>query len=132
MESIRYPVWIGEVAELHRDANIVLETPTQRCNFAAELAGRVDDLLDSRDQRRERGDDDPALGIGENLLVGLSDDSLGRSRAFRFDVDAVRNEQPDAAPLKLFELGVVGYAAIDRCFVELEVSGMDDRVRPAS
>ena len=91
------------------------------------LLGRVDHLLDAGDQRGERGDDDPPSACREDLLVGFADDPLGWRRACRLDVDAVRNQQADAALPKLVELGVVGFAAVDRGFVELEVAGVDDQ-----
>src|SRR4030095_15618205 len=103
----------------------LFETTTEGGDVAAVAGGDVDHLLDAGGEGGGGGDDDAALGLLEKLLVGLADDALGGSPAGGFDVDAVGDEEANAAVAEAGDLVVVGFAAVDRCLVEFEVAGVN-------
>ena len=57
---------------------------------SAVSAGSVDNLLNTGDQRRKRGNDNSARRARKDFVVRLADNHFGRSRSCGLDMDAVR------------------------------------------
>ena len=89
--------------------------------------GRVEDLLDARDVAGEGRDDDPALERLHDLAEGLADRPLGRRVAGVLGPCRVRQQAEHALGAEPGQDREVGQLAVDRCVVELEVAGVDDR-----
>ena len=77
------------------------------------------------DARRERRDDELALGAGEDLLEGVFDVELRSGVAAPIDVRAVAEHRQHALGAQLREAVQVERLAAERRLIDLEVAGVD-------
>ncbi len=115
-----------EVAQVGRDAHVLLHRAADDRHLAVERRRGVEDLLDARDVAGERGHDDAALERLHDVAEGLADGPLGRRVARVLGARRVGQEAQDALLAELGQLVEVGQLAVDRRVVELEVAGVDD------
>ncbi len=89
--------------------------------------GGIGHLLDARDQRGKRADEDAAFGFAEDLREGGIDHAFRRGGAGLIGIGGVRHQRQHAAPAKFGQLGKIGRLAIDRRVIEFEIAGVDDQ-----
>ena len=103
-----------------------IERPTS-ATLRPLAVGRVDDLLDAVDVRREAGDDDAALAVREHAVQVRADERLALRDARAVDVRGVAAQQQQPVAAELGQPRHVGRRAADRRLVELVVAGEQDR-----
>ena len=114
-----------EVAALAGHLHVVHHAAAGDEDLPARHVGRVDDLLDARDQGREGCDDDAAFGAAQDLRQGLADHALRRCVARHFHVCRVGQEQNHALVSQLRQSRQVRQLPHHRRVVQLEVSRVD-------
>ena len=119
-------VWHVQVAHLPGYLHVVHHAPSDHGNLAAILHGRIYDLLHPRDQRGERSDHDPPVGLADLAAERLAYYLLRRSVAIHFGVGRVRAQEEDAFVRHLRESGEVGWPSVHRGVVDLEIASVDD------
>ncbi len=118
----------AQIAELAGEVDDVAQRAAEERDLAAEAHRLVDDLLDARHVRGERGDDDAARRAREDRRERLADDALGERVAGAFGVGAESEsmQSTPSSPTRAIAREVGG-PAVDRRLVELEVAGVEDR-----
>ena len=122
----QHPLRDVDVPEAAADVDVLAHRAADERDLAAVLLGRVHDLLDAVDVRREAGDDDPALAAGEHAVQVRADDRLGVRDARAVDVRRVAAQQQQALAAELGQPRHVRGRAADRRLVELVVAGEED------
>ena len=118
-----------EQTHLAGERDVVHHRPAEERDPAAGVDGRFADLLHAMQVRRERRDDEPAIGIvAERRPHGGAHRGLRRREAGTLGVRGVGEQQLHAAapPRDLADEGEVGLAAVDGREVELEVAAVQD------
>src|SRR6476469_9539907 len=113
-----------EVAELGGDAHVAHHRPADHGDLASGRLRGVEHLLHAVHVAAEAGDDDPSLGVPEDLVDGRCDLELGRREAGDVGVRRVGEEEVDALLAEAGEGTQVGEAAVERQLVHLEVAGV--------
>ena len=90
------PVRHLEDAEVAGDVDVLDHRAAGDGELAAVQVGDLDGLLHAVDVRGEAGDDDAALGLGEDLVERLADDGLGRRGALVLGVGGVAEQRQHA------------------------------------
>ena len=119
-----------EQAELTGHRDVVHHRSAEERDLAATTDRGVRDLLDAVQVRSEAGDDQAAIGVlAHERPHRVTHRRLRRGEARPFRVGRVGEQQPDATvhPRDLAEEREVRVPPVDRCEVELEVAGVDDR-----
>ncbi len=114
------------VVEVARDVQVLLHRAADHRDLAVDLGRHVDRLLHAVDVRGERGDQDAAGALRDDLTERLADDALGAREPGPLGVGRVAEQKIDAAVPELGELADVGAQPVDRRVVELPVSGVED------
>src|ERR1043166_2852605 len=115
-----------EIAELGRDLGVVDHAAAAQDEPPSGAPRDVGDLLDARDIRRKRRDEDLSMAALEDRLEIPPDLALGRRVAFALDVGRVGKQQQDAFLSVGGELLKVEVLAAHRRLVDLEVAGVND------
>ena len=87
-----------EVPELGRDLRVLLHRAPDDRDLAPERLGCVEDLLDARDVRGERGHDDPTVEPFHDVAEGFADRPLRRGVAGRLGSRRVGQEAAGRPP----------------------------------
>ena len=122
----QHPLRDVDVPEAAADVDVLAHRAADQRDLAAVLLGRVHDLLDAVDVRREAGDDDAALAAREHAVQVRADDRLALRDARAVDVRRVAAQQQQALAAELGQPRHVGRRAADRRLVELVVAGEED------
>ena len=115
-----------EIAQPLRDLGVVDHPAADERHSAVELRREVDDDLHPIDARREGGDDDLAVCVGEDLLEGIGYVDFGSRETAAVDVGAVGQQCQNTRRAELSQPVHVDALAVDRGLVDLEVAGVDD------
>ena len=111
-----------DVAERRADAHVLAHRAPDQRHLAIERRGRVDDLLDAVDVRREARDHDPSLAVREHLLQVRAHDRLRGREARAVDVRRVSAQQQHALAAELGQARDVRRRAVHGRLVELVVA----------
>ncbi len=115
-----------EVAELGGDGDVLLHRAAEQRHVTAAGSGQREHLLDAMDVRGERGQDDAPGGRVEALGQRRADLDLRARVTGSVDVRGVRAEHGHALLAELGEARGVGWLAVERARIELEVARVDD------
>ena len=96
-----------------------------KATWRSNCRGQVDEHLHAVEARGERGDDELALGAGEQLLEGVLDVGLRAGEAAAIDVGAVDNSASTPSAPSCAKRGRSNGLAVERGVVDLEVAGVD-------
>ena len=116
-----------QVAEVAGDLGDVDHRAAGDHDLAAVGHRGVAHLLHAMHVARERRDDDPLLGGGEDRAQRGADLGLRRRVPRMLGAGGVAHEQRDALLGRARESGVVGHPPVDGRLVELEVAGVEHR-----
>ena len=109
------------------DLDILLHRSTDHGNLAMELSSGIQHLLDSRDVRSERRNDDSTRRAADDPLERLSNHLLARRVAGSLGTRAVGDQRQHPLCAELRQQSEVRCLAVGRGLVELEVAGVDHR-----
>ncbi len=116
-----------EIAEVGRDADVLLHRAADDDHLAAERPGCIEDLLDARDVAGEGGDDDPSVQPLHDAPERLANGALGRRVAGALGAGRIGQQAEHSLAAELGQGVDVGHLAVNRRVVELEVAGVDDQ-----
>ncbi len=111
-----------QVAKISRCAYVVFQTPADNRDLSATQGRNFNYLLDTGNKRGECRYYYSALSRSENAFECLTNYSLGWCVAGRLDVDTVRQEHQYVLFAQLSQPSIIGWVAIHRCLIDLEVS----------
>ena len=115
-----------DVAQVFGDLRGVVHGAADEGDFAAVLVGEFDRELDAVDGRREAGDEQPALGVGEDFIELAADGALAGGVSLALDVGGIL-KQREHALFAVFGEGVqVEEFVVGGRGVDFEIAGMDD------
>ncbi len=117
-------VGVGQVPQVPGDRHVADHRAPDEAHLAVHPDRRVDHLLHAVDVAGEGGDDDPPVGVTEDVAQRLADASLAGDVAGLVGVGGVRQQQRDPLVAELGEVRQVGGPGVDRRLVELEVTGV--------
>src|SRR6266550_3922145 len=102
------------LAEIARDVDVLAERTPDQADLPPRLERHVDRLLDSVDVGRERGDENAALALGDDLAEDLAHGLLRERHPWALGVRGVTEKEIDAAVAEVGELAQIGAETIDR------------------
>ena len=111
-----------DIAELERDIDDIDHAAAKNGDMTLIAHGRVDDLLDAVNVRRERRDNNAAARVVERLVKSCTDRALRRRMAFALRIRRIGHEHEDAAVAEVREAAEVRHLAVNWRVVELEVT----------
>src|SRR5581483_1663259 len=117
----------AEVAQTLGGLRVVDERAADEHDFAIVPAREIDHLLHAMDVRRERRHDDAAPRLAEHTLERGADGLLRRTVSGDERVRRIAHQREHAALSIAGEARQVGRFRIDRCVIDLEVAGVNDR-----
>ncbi len=126
-QSHQHIVGDVEVAQLAGHFGVVGHRPPGDRDLTVVLYRHVHDLLDAGDERRKGRHNHAPWGVPHHLVKGIVQHCLRRSVARTIGVGAVGEQHQHAAAAELGQLGVIGWPAVHRRVIELEVAAVHDQ-----
>ena len=115
-----------DVAEIFGDLGGVVHGAADEGDFASVLVGEFDGEIDAVDRRREAGDEEPALGVGENFVELAADGAFAGRVSLALDVGGIL-KQREHAFFAVFGEGVqVEELVVGGRGIDFEIAGVDD------
>jgi len=115
-----------DVAEIFGDLGGVVHRAAEEGDLATVLVGEFNRKIDAVDGRGETGDEETALGVGENFVEFASDSALAGSVSLALDVGGVLKQGEDAA-FAVFGKGVqVEKFVVGGGGIDFEIPSVDD------
>ena len=107
--------------------HVPLQAPAREDQASSRPVTDVDDVLHAVQMRGEETHQHPAASLGNEAFQRLGDDALGRGLPLDLGVGRVAQEAHRLAVRQRLQSREVRGAGVERCLVELEVAGVDDR-----
>ena len=105
----------------------ILHRAAEKRDLTAESYGMIDGLLDARNVRCERSDQDPPFSAREDAGEGFADDAFGkRVTGASALVESESMHSTPSSPIRAMRAKSAGLPSIGR-LIELEIAGVKDR-----